>query len=167
MLVDVLADVRSAGGTCPVATVVISGGGASDQPVGSPEVNASVGWGKLWSAPTREANKSTGRSASELQLSLGTGSLTRIGVWGQWKCRDLPYAFVHGRFGFEFLGYQIKRGRPKQLGNRKLGRTAPAGTLYAYPREKSTRRFKEQVRQLTSRRAPVILGPPRGPPKMD
>src|SRR6202045_4358314 len=33
---------------------------------------------------------------------------------------------VHVRFGFEFLGYQIKRGRPRQLGNRKLGRTAPA-----------------------------------------
>src|SRR5215831_1099829 len=62
---------------------------------------------------------------------------------------------VHVRFGFEFLGYQIKRGRPRQLGNRKLGKTAPAGTLYAYPREKSIRRFKEQVRQLTSRRAPV------------
>src|SRR3984885_4309140 len=62
---------------------------------------------------------------------------------------------VHVRFGFEFLGYQIKRGRPRQLGNRKLGRNAPAGTLYAYPREKSIQRFKEQVRQLTSRRAPV------------
>src|ERR1700681_265333 len=44
---------------------------------------------------------------------------------------------VHVQFGFEFLGYQIKRGRPRQLGDRKLGRTAPAGTLYAYPREKS------------------------------
>src|SRR5262245_42813470 len=62
---------------------------------------------------------------------------------------------VQVRFGFEFLGYQIKRGRPRQLGNRKLGKTAPAGTLYAYPREKSILRFKEQVRQLTSRRAPV------------
>jgi hypothetical protein len=62
---------------------------------------------------------------------------------------------VHVRFGFEFLGYPIKRGRPKQLWNRKLGRTAPAGTLYAYPREKSIRRFKEQVRRLTRRRAPV------------
>jgi len=44
---------------------------------------------------------------------------------------------------------------PRQLGNRKLGRTAPAGSLYAYPRKTSIRRFKEQVRQLTSRRAPV------------
>jgi hypothetical protein len=35
---------------------------------------------------------------------------------------------VHVRFGFEFLGYQIKRGRPRELGHRKLGKTAPAGT---------------------------------------
>ena len=44
MLVVVLAGVNPAGGTCPVATVVISGGGASDQSVESPEVKASVGW---------------------------------------------------------------------------------------------------------------------------
>ena len=62
---------------------------------------------------------------------------------------------MHVRFGFELLGYQIKRGRSRQLGNRKLGKTAPAGTLYAYPRGKSIRRFKEQVHQLTSRHAPV------------
>jgi len=81
MLVGVLAGVSPAGGTCPVATVVISGGGASDQTVESPEVKASVGW-EAWSAPTREASKSTGRSESELQLSPEMGSLTRIGVWG-------------------------------------------------------------------------------------
>jgi hypothetical protein len=91
MLVVALAGVNPAGGTCPVATVVISGGGASDQPVESPEVKASVGWGQPWSAPTREASKSTGRSESELQFSLEMGSLTRIGVWGIWKCRDFPY----------------------------------------------------------------------------
>jgi hypothetical protein len=30
--------------TCPVAPVVISGGGAGDQSVGSPEVKVLVGW---------------------------------------------------------------------------------------------------------------------------
>ena len=34
---------RPAGGTCPVAAVVISGGGKGDQPAGSPDVNVSVG----------------------------------------------------------------------------------------------------------------------------
>jgi hypothetical protein len=37
---------RPAGGTCPVATVVIPGGGKGDQPAGSPEVKVSVGWAK-------------------------------------------------------------------------------------------------------------------------
>jgi hypothetical protein len=43
-LVGVLAGVNPAGGTYPVATVVISGGGASDQTDESPEAKASVGW---------------------------------------------------------------------------------------------------------------------------
>ena len=34
---------RPAGGTCPVTTVVISGGGKGDQPAGSPEVKVLVG----------------------------------------------------------------------------------------------------------------------------
>jgi hypothetical protein len=58
MLVGVLAGVNPAGGTYPVATVVISGGGASDQSVESPEVKASVGWerpGQLRQA--RRANR--------------------------------------------------------------------------------------------------------------
>jgi hypothetical protein len=45
MLVDVPVGENPAGGTCPVATVVISGGGAGDQSAGSPEVKVSVGWG--------------------------------------------------------------------------------------------------------------------------
>src|SRR5208282_1668123 len=39
-LVDVLAGASPASADCPVGTVVISGGGAGDQTVGSPEVNA-------------------------------------------------------------------------------------------------------------------------------
>ena len=39
-LVDVLVGASPAGADCPVGTVVISGGGAGDQTVGSPEVNA-------------------------------------------------------------------------------------------------------------------------------
>jgi hypothetical protein len=44
--------VSPASGTCPVATVVISGGGAGDQSAGSPDVKVPVGWVKAWSAPT-------------------------------------------------------------------------------------------------------------------
>jgi hypothetical protein len=49
MLVGILAGESPAGGTCPVASVVISGGGAGDQSVGSPDVKVLVGWVKAWS----------------------------------------------------------------------------------------------------------------------
>src|SRR6516162_5642378 len=51
-LVGVLAGESPAGGTCPVAPVVISGGGEGDQSAGSPEVKILVGWVKTRSAPT-------------------------------------------------------------------------------------------------------------------
>src|SRR3989449_2230416 len=95
----------------------------------------------------------TCKSVAEARAALATATriLERLGV----RLNPQKTRIVHIQQGFDFLGYRIKRGRPRQLGNRKLGRTAPAVALYAYPREKSIRRFKDQVRQLTSRRAPV------------
>ena len=69
MLVVVLAGVNPAGGTCPVATVAISGGGASDQAVRKPG-SKSLSWlGITLVSSDKEANKSSGRSESEPQLS--------------------------------------------------------------------------------------------------
>jgi hypothetical protein len=51
-LVDVLAGVSPVSANYPVGTVVISGDGAGDQTVGSPEVKALDGWMRIWSAPT-------------------------------------------------------------------------------------------------------------------
>jgi hypothetical protein len=45
-------DVSPAGGTFPVATVVISGDGAGDQSVGSPEVKVPVGKAQAESDPS-------------------------------------------------------------------------------------------------------------------
>src|SRR5438552_9109452 len=56
---------RPARENCPVVSVVISGGGAGDQSVESPEVKVPVGWVEARSAPTRGARKSTGCSESE------------------------------------------------------------------------------------------------------
>jgi RNA-directed DNA polymerase len=97
-----------------------------------------------WVITCKSAREARAAMADALRI------LEQLGVQLNPKSR-----IVHVRFGFELLGYQIKRGRSRQLGNRKLGKTAPAGTLYAYPRGKSIRRFKEQVHQLTSRHAPV------------
>lgn len=61
---------------------------------------------------------------------------------------------VHVQRGFEFLGYKIKRGRQLRLPPGKIRNGAQSGELYAYPREKSIRRFMDQVRTLTRRRVP-------------
>src|ERR1700729_2700064 len=64
-LVDDLAGESPASADYLVGTVVISGDGAGDQTVGSPEVNVLVGWMRIRSAPNRRASKATGCSASE------------------------------------------------------------------------------------------------------
>ena len=51
-LVDDLAGESPASADYPVGTVVISGDGAGDQTVGSPDVNVLVGRTQVWSAPT-------------------------------------------------------------------------------------------------------------------
>ena len=59
---------------------------------------------------------------------------------------------VHVQDGFEFLGYKIKRGKRKlYLPESKIRTQARQGALYAYPKEKSIRRFMDQVRQPTKR----------------
>src|SRR5499427_8939838 len=62
---------------------------------------------------------------------------------------------VHVRQGFEFLGYKIKRGKQLRLPPGKIRSRAQSGALYAFPREKSIRRFMDQVRALTGRRVPL------------
>jgi group II intron reverse transcriptase/maturase len=93
-------------------------------------------------------------SAAQARAALATASrvLRQLGV----SINPHKTRIVHVRHGFEFLGYKIKRGnRPMWLPAGKIKSGAKAGALYAYPREKSVRRFKDQVRRLTRRTAPV------------
>jgi group II intron reverse transcriptase/maturase len=63
---------------------------------------------------------------------------------------------VHVRHGFEFLGYKIKRGsRPLRLSADKIKSGVRGGAHYAFPRDKSIRHFKDQIRRRTRRKAPV------------
>jgi group II intron reverse transcriptase/maturase len=63
---------------------------------------------------------------------------------------------VHVRNGFEFLGYKIKRGQRKlDLPESKIRSQTRQGALYAYPKEKSIRRFMDRVRQRTKRKLPL------------
>ena len=84
MLVGILSGESPVSGTCPVATVVISGGGAGDQSVGSPDVKVLVGWEGPVSSD-RRASKSAGCSESEPLLSLENQAPhenRRVGIFG-------------------------------------------------------------------------------------
>jgi RNA-directed DNA polymerase len=63
---------------------------------------------------------------------------------------------VHVAQGFEFLGYKVKRGKGRlRLSAQKRTTKANPLDLYAIPRSKSVDRFKDQIRNLTRRNAPV------------
>lgn len=93
-------------------------------------------------------------SAAQARAALETATrvLMKLGV----QIHPRKTRIVHVRYGFEFLGYKIKRGsRPMRLPDAKIKSGTKAGALYAIPREKSVRHFKDQIRRLTRRKAPV------------
>ncbi len=96
----------------------------------------------------------TCKSASEARTALAVAMkiLKALGV----NINPQKTRIVHVRHGFEFLGYKIKRGkRPLRLPPGKIKSGAREGALYAYPRQKSVERFREQIRRLTRRRVPL------------
>jgi RNA-directed DNA polymerase len=64
---------------------------------------------------------------------------------------------VHISQGFEFLGCKVKQGTGHRLPAPKRRGWANPHNLYAIPREKSVQRFKDQIRALTRRKAPLPL----------
>ena len=109
-LVDGLAGESPASADYPVGTVVISGDGAGDQTVGSPDVNVLVlvGWTEVWSAPTgglakqqvvRKVNRS---QASKTHTSLESECEVRR------ECRNF-YPTLKARVFGEELGKRSRR----------------------------------------------------------
>src|SRR5262249_31668884 len=103
---------------------------------------------------TRYADDGVATCTSEAEAHAALETAPRI-----LKTLDVPInpqktRIVHVRHGFEFLGYKIKQGRQLRWPPSKIRRRVPSGSLYAYPREKSIRHFKDQVRQRTRRRVP-------------
>ena len=96
----------------------------------------------------------TCKSAAEARSAVDVARriLKQLGV----EVHPQKTRIVHVQEGFEFLGYKIKRGKRKmRLPERKIRSQARQGALYAYPKEKSIRRFMDQVRQRTKRRIPL------------
>lgn len=61
------------------------------------------------------------------------------------------------KWGFEFLGYKIKQGKGLRLPKDKIKTAANALNLYAFPSDKSIKRFMDTIRQRTKRRIPMKL----------
>ena len=96
----------------------------------------------------------TCKSAAEARAAVDAASriLKHLGV----ELHPQKTRIVHVRDGFEFLGYKIKRGKRKlYLPESKIRSQVRQGALYAYPKEKSIRRFMDQVRQRTKRKIPL------------
>src|SRR5271166_4228488 len=96
----------------------------------------------------------TCKSAAEARAAVDAARriLKQLGV----ELHPQKTRIVHVRYGFEFLGYKIKRGKQKlRLPESKIRSGLRAGALYAYPRAKSIRRFMDQVRQRTKRNLPL------------
>ena len=98
----------------------------------------------------------TCKSAAEARAALDAAHriLKQLGV----DLHPQKMRIVHVRYGFEFLGYKIKSGwRKLHLPANKIRSQARQDALYAYPKEKSIRRFMDQVRQRTKRTTPLSL----------
>jgi RNA-directed DNA polymerase len=96
----------------------------------------------------------TCKSAAEARAALDAARriLKQLGV----ELHPQKTRIVHVWYGFEFLGYKIKRGyRRLHLPESKIRSQARQDALYAYPKEKSIRRFMDQVRQRTKRTTPL------------
>ena len=64
---------------------------------------------------------------------------------------------VHVSWGVEFLGYKVKGGQGYRMPAAKRRVKGNPQDLYAIPKEKSVKRFKDQIRCLTRRRIPLKL----------
>ncbi|HEY4363584.1 MAG TPA: group II intron maturase-specific domain-containing protein [Bryobacteraceae bacterium] len=95
----------------------------------------------------------TSESAAEARAAVAAAFqiLNELGV----QLHPHKTRIVQVRQGFEFLGYKIKRGKQLRLPSSKIRSGAQSGKLYAIPREKSVRRFMDQIRVLTRRRVPL------------
>jgi hypothetical protein len=96
----------------------------------------------------------TCKSAAEARAAIQAARqiLEQLGV----QLHPQKTRVVQVQHGFEFLGYKIKRAnRRLRLPAQKLSSHVTSGGLYAMPREKSIRRFMDQVRALTKRSVPL------------
>ncbi|NMM54989.1 group II intron reverse transcriptase/maturase [Paenibacillus aquistagni] len=63
---------------------------------------------------------------------------------------------THIKWGFEFLGYKLKRGKGLSLPREEI-KKQPKVNIYAYPKDKSIQSFMDTIRARTHRRIPLTV----------
>jgi group II intron reverse transcriptase/maturase len=63
---------------------------------------------------------------------------------------------THIKWGFEFLGYKLKRGKGLSLPREKV-KKQPMTSIYAYPKGKSIQSFMDTIRDRTHRSIPLTV----------
>lgn len=93
------------------------------------------------------------RQEAENALNLAKRTLERLGL----KIHPEKTRITNIKWGFEFLGYKIKEGKGLRLNRTKIKSNINAKNLYAYPKDKSIKKFKETIRERTKRRIPLTM----------
>ena len=93
------------------------------------------------------------RSEAEKALEAAKQELAKLGLaLNQNKTR-----ITNIKWGFEFLGYKVKQGKGLKLAKSKIKTTVNSLNLYAFPSDKSIKRFMDIIRQRTKRKIPLTL----------
>ena len=93
------------------------------------------------------------KQEAEDALELAKQTLERLGL----KIHPNKTRITHVKWGFEFLGYKIKQGKGLKLSRNKIKSNINPANLYAYPKEKSIKRFKDEIRRRSRRKIPLTL----------
>lgn len=86
-------------------------------------------------------------------MNLAKKTLERLGL----KIHPEKTRITNVKWGFEFLGYKIKEGKGLRLNKVKIKSNINPKNLYAYPKDKSIKKFKETIRERTKRRIPLTM----------
>lgn len=90
---------------------------------------------------------------AEEALNLAKSVLEKLGL----KLHPEKTRIVHIKWGFEFLGYKIKAGKGLRLSREKINAKINKDNLYAYPKDKSIKKFMDEIRNRTRRRIPLTM----------
>jgi len=93
------------------------------------------------------------RGEAERALQEAQEVLTELGL----TIHPAKTRIAHISWGFEFLGYKLKRGRGFYLPAARRKTRGNPQNIYAIPTAKSVDRFKDRIRKLTRRRVPLTL----------